>query len=245
MDFENYVTSIHASNHVDDLYAVFTKTVAEVGFDSNVFSLLTPHKSINLDAGHAIASAYPEDWMKHYSDRNYLPIDPIIHHAFKTPYTFAWNDLRQTGELTKEQTIILCEAEDAGLRSGVGIPLYGVNGEIAGFGLSNKNGHAELASPTLAKLHAMGTIFYHSYTRMLNLKAKSDRKLTPREIELLHWLAAGKTKSEIGDILSISEETVRTLMKRIFLKLEVNSSTLAVVEAIRYGIVHPLRINLK
>lgn len=244
MDFEKFVISIHGCSHVDELYSVFTETVSEAGFDSNVFSLLTPHKSINLDAGHAIASAYPEDWMKHYTERNYLPIDPIIHHAFKTPYTFAWSELKQSDRLTKEQATILCEAEEAGLRSGVGTPLYGINGEIAGFGLSAQDGHAELHPHILAKLHAIGNIFYHSYTRMLNTRASDGRKLTPREVELLQWLAAGKTKGEIADILSISEETVRTLMKRIFQKLEVNSSTLAVVEAIRYGIVHPLRIKL-
>ena len=51
----------------------------------------------------------------------------------------------------------------------------------------------------------------------LNLGGLSDR-----EHEILHWVKTGKTNFEIGLILSISPNTVKNHLKRIFQKLDVS-----------------------
>ena len=53
--------------------------------------------------------------------------------------------------------------------------------------------------------------------------------LTHREIELLPWVAQGKTTAEIGIILNISPNTVSTHLGHIYTKLGVNSRTAVVV----------------
>ena len=55
--------------------------------------------------------------------------------------------------------------------------------------------------------------------------------LTPREREVLHWLAGGKTDRDIGDILGISPRTVHKHLQRIYEKLGVETRTAAVVRA--------------
>lgn len=45
--------------------------------------------------------------------------------------------------------------------------------------------------------------------------------LSDREHEILHWVKSGKTNFEIGMILSISPNTVKNHLKRIFQKLDV------------------------
>ena len=55
--------------------------------------------------------------------------------------------------------------------------------------------------------------------------------LTPREQEVLHWLAGGKTDRDIGDILGISPRTVHKHLQRIYEKLGVETRTAAVVRA--------------
>lgn len=56
---------------------------------------------------------------------------------------------------------------------------------------------------------------------------------------MLTWTAEGKSRTSIGDILSISDETVKTHMRRIFVKLGVNSIQLAVVKALALGLISP------
>ena len=48
-------------------------------------------------------------------------------------------------------------------------------------------------------------------------------KLSPREREVLVEIIHGYTMSSVGDILSISTETVRTHMKRIYEKAGVSN----------------------
>ena len=45
--------------------------------------------------------------------------------------------------------------------------------------------------------------------------------LTDREVEIMDWVRAGKTNSEIGSILDISSFTVKNHLQRIFKKLDV------------------------
>lgn len=52
--------------------------------------------------------------------------------------------------------------------------------------------------------------------------------LSQREIEILKWVALGKTNPEIGCILEISEFTVKNHMQRVFKKLNVTNRAQAV-----------------
>jgi len=53
--------------------------------------------------------------------------------------------------------------------------------------------------------------------------------LTPREIELLSWLAQGKSNKEIGIILNISLHTVTKHLEHIYTKIGVCSRTGAAI----------------
>jgi RNA polymerase sigma factor (sigma-70 family) len=52
--------------------------------------------------------------------------------------------------------------------------------------------------------------------------------LTDRELEVLEWVKAGKTNQEIATILNISQNTVKSHLKRIYKKLNVSKRAQAV-----------------
>jgi transcriptional regulator EpsA len=56
--------------------------------------------------------------------------------------------------------------------------------------------------------------------------------LSEREQEILHWVKTGKTNFEIGMILTISPNTVKNHLKRIFQKLDVSCRAQAVARYI-------------
>ena len=66
----------------------------------------------------------------------------------------------------------------------------------------------------------------------------SQDNLTAREIEVLQLMAAGNRNRDIGDALSISEDTVKVHVKHLMEKLGANDRTEAVVIGIRRGIIH-------
>ena len=67
--------------------------------------------------------------------------------------------------------------------------------------------------------------------------------LTPRQAEVLHWIAEGKTNSEISIILECSFFTVKAHVKDIFQRLSVHSRTAAAACAFRVHLAEETRLR--
>ena len=83
----------------------------------------------------------------------------------------------------------------------------------------------------------VGMSGYAESTVLLDMANLGERlhkiALTPRETEVLSWLAKGKTNRDIGDILGMSPRTVNKHLEHIFEKLGVETRTAAVAAADR------------
>lgn len=69
--------------------------------------------------------------------------------------------------------------------------------------------------------------------------SSQQHRLTPRELEVLTHLAAGRTNDEIADHLVVTTRTVRAHVERLMDKLGVASRSGAVARAIREGLLVP------
>ena len=65
----------------------------------------------------------------------------------------------------------------------------------------------------------------------------ADEQISPRELQVLSLMAAGKRNKEIAGQLSIAEDTVKMHVRNILSKLQVNDRTEAVTIALRRGII--------
>lgn len=64
--------------------------------------------------------------------------------------------------------------------------------------------------------------------------------LTPRERDILAWVARGKSNSVIGDVLGISPHTVDTHLRRIYAKLGVSDRISAALAGVGIGLIHSM-----
>lgn len=93
-----------------------------------------------------------------------------------------------------------------------------------------------------------GSLFAPSVTRRLIEEFASRAKveprpsletLTERETEVLCQMAHGLSNAEIGEALFVSENTVKTHVARILMKLDLRDRVQAVVLAYESGLVKP------
>jgi DNA-binding response OmpR family regulator/DNA-binding CsgD family transcriptional regulator len=104
-------------------------------------------------------------------------------------------------------------------------------------------GEAQRTRPNGERLMArlLGTAGLGETMLLLKLEAAdaslaervSSAALTPRETEVLSWLAKGKTNRDIGDILGMSHRTVNKHLEHIFEKLGVETRAAAAALATR------------
>jgi DNA-binding CsgD family transcriptional regulator len=97
--------------------------------------------------------------------------------------------------------------------------------EFTSFDLSSKGPDAQIAQKP-----------YVYQSRVLNGKRNAGRlrslDLTPRETEVLTWVAQGKTNYEIGVILCAATRTICKHVERILFKLSVENRTAAAAIAL-------------
>jgi len=70
-----------------------------------------------------------------------------------------------------------------------------------------------------------------------NLKKREELSITPRELEILEWVAAGLSNREIALRLHVSENTVKTHCSRAFDKLGAKRRTQAVQLGKEFGLI--------
>jgi DNA-binding NarL/FixJ family response regulator len=107
-----------------------------------------------------------------------------------------------------------------------------------------KNDAPELLPQAIEAVAAGRAFFTPRVTDMVmrNLGGKTaapQSRLTPRERELVHLLAEGKSNKEAAAVLGISVATVETHRKNVMSKLELRSSADLVRYAIRNGLIEP------
>jgi DNA-binding NarL/FixJ family response regulator len=89
----------------------------------------------------------------------------------------------------------------------------------------------------IRKVHGGARLIPVSVAERLAARMGSS-ELTGRELEVLQQIVDGKSNKEIGNVLGISEATVKSHINNILSKLGVSDRTQAATRALQRGIVH-------
>jgi DNA-binding CsgD family transcriptional regulator len=242
INFLDYIEKTNNATTTDEIFSHFEQALYKLGFDLTLYSLITDHTSIKKSAGHGIMRNYPEDWMKYYTEKRYVDIDPVIKQAMRTNTPFLWDKISEIFPYSNAQHQLMHEAHDAGFNCGVGLGIHSPNGEVAGFGFASSDGTAEINQNVLSLLKALATQFHTAYIEQLKSLANyapTQINITDLEKELLYLMMMGKSNSVISDVLKLNPHNVDYHVRTLFNKLEANNRTYAVVKAIRHGLIKP------
>ena len=236
MRLGDFIDDSLAAADIGALVRVFKSALVERGYEWMACGAIGGHAIYRSGLpAPAVLIDYPLDWQRHYFDSDYVSTDPIVSRAPLARVPFAWNQLR---DLTPVNRRMFNEAKEIGLRNGVAVSIHGPAGEV--FVTSIVTPYAEVRAER--DLHAVNLLvnqFHTAYLGLVEPTGPEPVMLTLRERECLLWSARGKSSWDIGIILSISENTVNFHLKNAMAKLEAGSRIMAIVKAIRYGLIVP------
>lgn len=230
------ITDIEDSVTAQEVFDKFTNFSRCFGFEHVAMGLVVNPAMTNRPASSYAITNFPEELHWKYDYDSYLLHDPVIRYALSSNALFQWRSANEYA--SKFGKKISGEMADLSLNNGICIPLkvgYFPKGIIS---LSHEN--PDLIQDEMINLHLVSI---HAYTHFLKLvdvaESKSFIDLSKREIEVLHYVAGGKSNWCIGKILGISEDGVKKHMSNISRKLDASNRAHAVTLAINSGQILP------
>ncbi|MEO1079426.1 MAG: LuxR family transcriptional regulator [Pseudomonadota bacterium] len=181
------------------------------------------------------AHGFPGAWVQKY-EQAFTLCDPITRHALCATESFLWSEARHFDDLSSEEEHYLEQLGEAGLGDGLAVPVFGPLGRNGYVGLGFGTDDYQPDTKTITFLQAACQLGHQRYCRMLHARQPSAVHLSPRESEILIWVARGKSNAVIADILEISGHTVDTHLRRTFTKLGVQDRVTAALRGAALGV---------
>lgn len=181
---------------------------------------------------------FPDDWVKLYDDNlQFRRHDPVADFIMGVGHYMTWQQAIDAQELTEGQQEFVRQMHAHGVIDGVALPLYGPRGREA---YSTYSFGRHIIQGDQSVIDEINAYFEQFHTQVILLSEREWQGiigLSPRENEVLMWMARGKSNGDIAVILDIAPNTVATHVKRLFRKLRVNDRMAATLKGLQYGIV--------
>ncbi|MEL5876590.1 LuxR family transcriptional regulator [Cereibacter sphaeroides] len=183
---------------------------------------------------------YPDSWKMHYMRRNLHRVDPTIHKSALSIAPVDWSRF----ERDERFRAVFFAAEDFGITpQGLTVPVRGPYGDRGLLSVTRNCARSEWEKHKRAVIGELQVAAVHLHDAVMRSdvisRALRQPRLSTREIEVLQWAAAGKSQTDIGDILGISHRTVEVHLRSAREKLGTLSTVQAVGRAIGLGLVYP------
>ena len=229
LDYFGQLERIRDPNAIVD---AFRKEIGRFGFSHVVAKEIDETQPNGL---YEYANFWPETVNKHCMRLAKRNSHPFVLGASTSALPFTTAELQRHFSWDDDQIDYFDLLKSFGLQNGVTVPIHSPDGFA---GLVTVAGSMDEPDETVTS--AIQTISYYTIEQLRKLRnqACADNKLlTNRERECLSLAAIGKTDWEVGEILSISGNTVHTHIENAKRKLKTTTRVHAVVTAIQQGLI--------
>lgn len=229
---EKVLSFVDSMNEIDDavqLMERFSAVVQSIGFRHFIMTGL-PAYGEDVEKL-IVANGWPQGWMDRYREGRYFFDDPVSQAAFVSAGPYTWREARSGKQGSPRAAQIEDEAKAFGLVDGLAIPLFDPNNWQAVVSLAADQ-PIDISPRLVALLQGVAPLVHGQLSDLLEGRMRHVPRLSPREAEVLTWLAHGKTGREVASILCISEDAVRKHLKNASAKLNTSSATHSVAMAI-------------
>jgi DNA-binding CsgD family transcriptional regulator len=178
--------------------------------------------------------------IEQYRREGMVKNDPLVNRGLTSEFPQSGMEIASSRLSAAERHVLSYVAKAAGCADSLVIPVRrsaSTEGVIVFGGLKPDTSPAARAALTI-----LGHVAYGRISELTNggdavADVAPAIKLSPRETEVLGWVAKGKCDSEIAIILSMSERTARFHVANAKAKLDTTSRVQAVTKALELGLI--------
>ncbi len=225
---------LDASDSLDAVGKLFAEAVATFGFTASAAGAFL--QTVSGPGHHFFFQNWPPAWIELYAERNFVAVDYSVAEARRRLAPFTWREAEAERTLSREERALWDTANQWGWPDGISVPIHGPGGYFALIAMAGETRH--LDREARRELHLLSLAVHDRCRQLTRLSPVGEpiARLSPRELECLRWVAAGKTDWEIGKIIGLSQTTVKTHVDQGRRKLAAKSRPQAVARMVLFGL---------
>jgi len=231
------IASLMEAPDADDLWRRINQAAVALGFERALVGLQIQLPGMS-PIQHVI-SGWPDQYQLIYAERDYVLRDPTVAHCQISTAPIIW-----TPDIYPRESLeVLEESRRFGLHHGVSMAVHGLSRTKSMLSLARDQRldvDPRETRRVLAGAKVLATCAHMALEDLLVpdlLQREFPKKLTPRESEIMQYVANGKGSEVIGDLLGLSKATVEFHVKNLLRKLGVASRLQGVARAVALGLV--------
>ena len=232
LDAIRQINSACSQKEVIDALSGF---IAPYGFNRIFLGQLVNPANIPMDQIMFVTN-WPVELVQERQKRLAILFDPIAKCALRSKRPFKWSEAYRFA--TKKGQMIVDLTHDFGISDGVMFPMHSLESVTGGVSLGG-----ELLDHSSTEITEIELVCQTAYYRLEQLLGpfpyQKVADLTPRETEIVQFVAAGKTNWEIATILGIEADTVKKCLNRVSQKLRTTNRAHTVANAIASNQIFP------
>lgn len=262
MQFSGFIEVLSSVRDTEEAFRLLRQAVTPSGWNRVAFLAVTLEARRLLNGSEdnsspLLASNYPEEYISRYIRERHYEFDPVLQLVRESLTPVLCKDIEESTPLSEQQKQLMIDRRTYRLYREVACPIHGSGGQV--FAVCFAREEPKEADRThFSALQVLAMHFYYTFIRLMQARAESRPEpepaglaesqpvrqietpcLTQRERECLLWTARGKSASVISVILGLSENTVNFYVKNAMKKLGTTNRVIAVVLAVRSGMIQP------
>lgn len=230
------VRKIKRLESIDETISWMFECCRDIGADKMSYHFYSDNFSCPDNDTLFFSRGYSENWVLRYESHGLKNSDPIPPTVMQHGRIMTWGEAIAKSNLSSDELRFINEAREAGLMHGIGLPVWGPDSCDAFVAVGMPKPVRNSAGD---RFTALQILLQAGHQRICQLTAQINPKpkLSPREVEILTWVARGKSNTDIGTILGLSPDTVSTYLQRIFGKLGSRNRIGAAIRALKLGLI--------
>ncbi|MFS1436205.1 MULTISPECIES: autoinducer binding domain-containing protein [Vibrio] len=230
---EDYIQQLLTCESKEDVTKTLQAAASFLGFDYFAYGIKTklPITSPRVE----MLNSYSDKWNDQYINKGLALQDPLISLGMQRSHFIIWDNV------IDESAHFWQQAKLHGIHAGWSKSTHFPGGaaSLLSFSRGESDTPIKEINANMPYLLWIASIADSCMEKVLDINTtpSPSTHLTPREIEVLKWTADGKTMSEIGIILNVSDRTAEFHLANAAKKLGAPNKTSAAVRAALLGLI--------